>query len=110
MAGYKRIVHTFRRLRVASEAPERPEGIHSPVPACEQFMSIALMSHVKYKPVAAGIEHTVQSDSEFYRSEIRRQVSAVAGNHLDKPPPETGAELLRLLVGNIIQMDLFILL
>ena len=84
MAGNERVMDALTRLRKAGDPAllaERGELLHA---AGQNFMDVALVSHVEDQPVPAGIKDPVKCDSRLYNAEIGGQMAARPADVLHK--------------------------
>ena len=70
------VVLAFLAAREARHALPHTKVLHAGAPACEHFMAIRLMADVPDQAIVRRVENIMQGNREFYRAEIRRQVSA----------------------------------
>ena len=70
MTGNKGIMFALGTVGTTGESPFLPEGIESVSTAGQNFVGIALMSHIKNKGVGRGLKHPVQRDGQLNCTEI----------------------------------------
>ena len=104
MPGDKGVVDALLRLRIAGQPSKGPQGIHQPVPAGQDFMAVALMSHVEHQPVPASVKDPVKGHRQFHRPQIGGQMPSGAGYHIQQPGPQAGAEGFRFRIADVMQV------
>jgi hypothetical protein len=50
----------------------------------EDLVAVALVAHVPHQSVIGGVEHIVQGDGQFHRTQVGRQVAAAAAQGVDQ--------------------------
>src|SRR5690606_40844119 len=73
----------FVALGEATDATVLAQAAHALAPAGEDLVGIALVADVPDETVAGRVEHVVERDGEFDRSQVGRQVPAGAGYRVD---------------------------
>ena len=69
-------------------------------PACQELVGVALVADVPHHAVLGKIEHAVHGDRQLHHAQIRGQMTAVDGHHLDQLFSDFGAERVNVPVRN----------
>ena len=88
MPGLKAVVFAFAAFRKSGYSFVLPECMERRIPACQHFMNIALVTHVKYDTVIRRIKSAVQRDRQFDNPEIGGQMSPVFRYGMNQFPPD----------------------
>jgi hypothetical protein len=100
----KGIVWALAPFGKAADAPMRSDGM-KPAPSTRyQFVSIRLMADIPNDQVLWGIKYVVQSQGQFHRSQIRRQMTAVAGNSTDNFISDLFSQLVKFFDGQRLEI------
>ena len=100
MSGHKRVVAAFTGLGIARDPSELPQSAHLLPPPGEHFVEVALVPHIEYQPVPAGVQHPVQGHRQLHRPQVGGQMSPCLGYVPDQLLPKRPAQLRRLLVAD----------
>ena len=109
MAGDKRVVYALTRLGEARYSAELAQSIEFVFSSREDFMYIALVSHIEHQTVPSGVEHPVDGDNQLHRSQAGGQVAAGAGNRVDQARPQQPAQLHSLTVTQFSQLIRYVI-
>jgi hypothetical protein len=64
-----------------------------------QFVSIRLMADIPNDQILWGIKYVVQGQGQFYRSQVRGQMTAVTGNSTDNFLSDLFSQLVKFFDG-----------
>ena len=104
MAGDKGVAGALHRLGEAGDPPKGAQGLHGGVAAGEDLVGITLVPHVKDQPVPPRVEHTVDGYNQLHRPQAGGPVPPSPGHGVDKPHPQTAAQLRSLAVAETAQL------
>ena len=79
MAGDKRIVLAFLRIRESADAFVSSQGGESVASTGNNFVSVSLMAHVPNDTIVRSIEYAMQSHGKLHRSQACAQMSRIFG-------------------------------
>ena len=97
MRGAEGVVLALAAPRKARQALILPQRGHLVAPAGEDLVRIGLMAHVPDQPVMRGVEHIVQRDGQFHRTQIGRQVPPGTRHGVQNELPQLVGQLGQLL-------------
>ena len=69
-------MHALIRLRKPGNAAELPQRGKRFAPSGQDLVHIALMTDIKYEPVALCVVDTVDRDRKLHRAEVRSKMTA----------------------------------
>ena len=98
VSGNKGVMDALAGLRESGDASELPQSGHLLPPAGKHFVEVALVAHIEYQPVPAGVQHPVQGHRQLHRPQVGGQMSPCLGYVPDQLLPKRPAQLRRLLV------------
>jgi hypothetical protein len=82
----------------------RSDGVKPASSTRYQFVGIRLMADIPNDQVLWGIKYVVQSQGQFHRSQIRRQMTAVAGNSTDNFISDLLSQLVKFFDGQRLEI------
>jgi len=83
MATGECVVFALARRGERTDAVELSVGVELIATACQDFMTIGLMSHVPHNAVVGGAEHIVEGYGEFHNAQARSEMPWVVGHFLN---------------------------
>ena len=83
MATGECVVFALARRREWADAVELSIGVELIAAACQDFMTIGLMSHVPHNAIVGGAEHIVEGYGEFHNAQARSEMPWVVGHFLN---------------------------
>jgi hypothetical protein len=92
MAGIEKITGVLFSFRKTAEPFVLPEGVKRVLSARDQFVGIALMSHIPYELVLWKFEDIMKGNAKLHDAEIGCQVSSTPRNRLDDFLPDLATE------------------
>ena len=109
MSRDKGVALTLHRFGEASNSAEGTQRFHRLIAAGENFVGVALVSHIEHQTVPSGVEHPVDGDNQLHRSQAGGQVAAGAGNRVDQARPQQPAQLHSLTVAQFSQLIRYVI-
>ncbi|TXT42998.1 MAG: hypothetical protein FD137_1969 [Spirochaetes bacterium] len=83
MPCLENVVGAFASLGKAGNPTSLPDLGKTFLAPCKELVGIGLMSHVPYQGVLGRIEDPVQSDSEFYDTEVGGEMASILTHRVD---------------------------
>ena len=103
VSGNKGIVFALIGVGETGNAVQLPQLGKALPAAGQQFVGIALMSHVKNDLIRGGGQHPVQGNRQFHCTQVRGQMAAGLGDIFQKKLPDLRAKLHGLLSGQLFR-------
>ena len=104
MPNAKSIIWALAPFGETADAPMRSDRV-KPVPSTRyQFVRIRLMADVPDNQVLWGIKYVVEGQSQFHRSQVRRQMTAVTGNSTDNFISDLCSQPVQLFDGQSLEI------
>jgi len=97
MPDVEHIVGTFLSLGETTDPASRAKGVELVPSAGYQFVGVGLMPHIPDDLVLRHLENVMKGQGQFHSSQVRCQMTAVDGNHLENGCPYLACQLLQLL-------------
>ena len=104
MPRAKWVMRAFLAQRKAGNTILLPDGGHLLAPAGENFVRVALMTHIPDESVARCVKDMVHGDGQFNHAQARTQVSSGAGNTVDRFSAQLVGKLRQLFDRQITQI------
>ena len=97
VCGAEGVVLALAAAREAGNAVVLAQRVHALAPPGEDLVRVGLVANIPDDAVVRGVEHIVQRDGQFYRTQVGRQMAAGARHRFDQEGAQFIAQLRQLL-------------